>query len=155
MPMVQMKALLFLTVAGTRGILHTDPSEKADIRARFPLVSEPDAAILERHKAAERYEGKVPEAGETGDGTTAEGLSVDERAGVMVQDTADADQSTNAATGLDTRQTTAFPEGPDQLRNVTGDQPAVGVTVVDDGADADAPPATGGRRGRKPAAASE
>jgi len=102
--LVQMIALTLFTVNSptTGAILHGDDREQADVRARYPLVSESDAAFLEKNKYAERYDGKVPSE----DGT--EELSVGEYAARETEGVSEADQSVDQSTALDTRATTAF-----------------------------------------------
>lgn len=60
---VQMKASTFGTVAGARGVLHTDP-DSHDPAAAYPLVSEDDAKRLEASGLAERFDGDVPDSEE-------------------------------------------------------------------------------------------
>lgn len=148
---VQMKAKAFGTRSGARGIIHTDDRKGADLMARYPLVSESDAVMLEREGLAERYDGKVPSAHED-DEAAAGSMTVDERAGVMVEDQVDAENSVDLTTGLSTRQTTAFPDTPE-------DMAAAGAReiVADDGrgtpAD-DTAPASGVRGSDAPKASS-
>lgn len=128
--MVQMMALSMATIAGSRGILHTDDRKEADLAARYPLVSEEDAALLERNKFAKRYDGTVPTEDGEGD------LTVDEYAERETEDSSDAENSVDATTGLATRSTTAFEAPVDAL--ATGD---TGRSITaDDGRSAPASP---------------
>ena len=55
----QMKGLRAGTIMGDRSILVVDP-DSPDVRAAYPLVTETDAARLERAGLAERYDGDIP-----------------------------------------------------------------------------------------------
>lgn len=151
--MVQMKALLLYTVNSfvNGAILHGDDREGADVKARFPLVSEEDAQRLEREKLAERYEGKVPDEN-ADDGT---GLTLGERAGVMMENVTDADNSVEAPTGMDTRMTTTFERPLEELAGAGGAERSV-LTATDateaPAAEDDAPASSTRKTGRGSAA---
>lgn len=108
--MVQMMALAMGTISGARGILHTDERKGADLAARYPLVSEEDAVLLEGRKLAKRYDGSVPSADDED-----EGLDVDSYAERETKDVNEAENSVDQTTGLATRATTAFERPPEQL----------------------------------------
>jgi hypothetical protein len=62
--LVQMKATTFFTRNSptTGAILHGDPRTNADVIARFPRVTEADAAYLEEEGLAEPYDGSLPKS---------------------------------------------------------------------------------------------
>lgn len=117
--MVQMKASTFFTRNSPANgvVLHGDDREKADIAARFPLVTEKDADYLEREGLAERYDGRLPKDASGGDGT---GLTIDERAGVFTEHHAEAEDSVEDTTGLATRQSTVFERPIEELAGSGG-----------------------------------
>ncbi len=127
--MIQMIALSMFTVNSTvnGAILHGDDREGADAAARYPLVSEADAARLEKDGLAKPYDGKLP-GDSSNDGA---GLTVDERSGVMVEGVNDAESSVEATTGLATRMTTAFEAPLENLAGAGGAERA--VLTADDG----------------------
>lgn len=126
--LVQMMALTFFTVNSTvnGAILHGDDRENADVQARYPQVSEEDAKRLEREGLAKRHDGKVPDSN-SDDGT---GLSLGERAGVMMENVTDADNSVDAPTGMDTRMTTTFERPIEELAGAGGADRSV-LTATD------------------------
>lgn len=150
--LVLMMATTFFTRNSptTGAILHGDDREEADVKARFPLVSEADADYLESEKLAERYDGKVPEEGVPGSET------VNERAGRMADEHMEADQSVEQPTGLDTRGSTAFERPVEELAGSAGSS----RRMIDTGAEAPSAseedaPASGKSKSGKAAAKSE
>ena len=141
--LVQMKATATYTRNSpkTGAILHGDNREKADIAARYPRVSEGDAAFLEREKLAERYDGKVP----TGEGDDGTGLTVDERSGVMTEANADAEDSVDQPTALATRDSTVFEAPIEELAGSGGaDRAVLTATSAGTAPASDEAPAGGG-----------
>ena len=127
--MVQMKATQFFTVNSptTAQVLHGDDREEADVAARFPYVSEKDAAFLEEQGLAKPYDGKVPTDNGAGDGS---GYTIDERAGVMTEDHNDAEESVERTTGLATRASTVYERPVEELAGAGGAQQAM-ITATD------------------------
>lgn len=128
--LVLMQALQFFTVnSPTNGaILHGDDREEADPIARYPEVSEKDAAFLEARGLAKPYNGRVQGGRPTEDGS---GMTVDERSGFMTETNADAEDSTERTTGLATRDTTTFEKPIEELAGSGGaNQPRM---IADDG----------------------
>jgi hypothetical protein len=144
--MVQMKATGFFTRNSptTAAILHGDDRKEADVAARFPLVSEDDAAFLEAQGLAKPYTGTVP--AETGsDGT---GMTIDERAGVMVEHYAEDEDSVEAPTGLDTRNTTAFENPLERIAGAVGGRSLTATDKTGAPVGEEEAPAGGGRDGQ-------
>jgi hypothetical protein len=141
--LVQMKATTFFTrnSPSTGAILHGDPRTNADVIARFPKVSEADAAYLEDEGLAEPFDGSLPKSRGPGPAET-----VDERAARLAEEHTEADQSVEVSTGLDTRGSTVFERPVHQLAGKSGG--AAPVLKADDNrrsppSSDDAPPGRG------------
>jgi hypothetical protein len=112
---VQMKALRLFTVNSptTAVILHGDDREEADVAARYPYVSASDAVFLEKEGYAEPYDGKLPDADDSGE-------TVGDRAARLTEESAEAENSVEATTGLATRSSTAFERPVEELAGQGG-----------------------------------
>jgi hypothetical protein len=143
MSKVQMAATAFFTRNSptTGAILHGDDRKEADAIARYPLVSEEDAAYLEREKLAKRHDGRVPAEDEDADNPAE---TIGDRAARVMEDHTEADQSVDQSTGLDTRASTVFEKPVEDLAGASGS----GRSMIDaEDTTTDEAPA-GGRRGR-------
>lgn len=115
-------------------ILHTDP-EGSDPRSKHLMVTETEAQALERNGLAKRAEGAQDrdaarvayERGQRGDT-----LDVHARGAERVARFADAENSVEATTGLDTRETTAYPRDQTVTGGVQGFQAAAAASELDD-----------------------
>ena len=126
---VQLKATKFATSNVPGGIIHTDPAENADKRARYPLVTEEQADILIAAGVAEKMKGEVADE-EGGERLLSQQVEKE------LAKVADADADAERPTGLSTRATTAHASGPAANDMPDPDMPPAGD---DDDADKDDP----------------
>jgi hypothetical protein len=140
--MVQLKAIGFGTINGPTGnILHADDRDAADKLARYPRVGLADAQRMVDMKLAEPFSGEPPE-----DDGDVVGMDVGERAGEYAGHYAKQDDSVDASTGLDTRQSTVF-EGPIESLAAAGGAKRAIITA-DDGTNTPAVEPVAPARGR-------